>query len=363
MNEKEDIMRKMMTLLFLFGGALVAAVACDDVQVVVEPAPSDNGSGGGDWYEIYFINPTCPDEEDRTGGLDETIAADLLNAELQVDVAAFDFDAPPMIDALIELEERGVTVRVVTDTDNADLDSIARLRRNGVSVVEDDRSALMHNKFIVIDGRYVWMGSTNFTTNDIYCYNNNLVRMDSPPLAANYTAEMDEMYDERAFGPTSPEATPNDQLTIGGVRVENYFASETEVAPIIGDLLSQAQSDIKFMAFSFTHEDVGEPMIERAQAGVNVQGVFETTGSETEYSYYGEMLDAGLDNLQVRQDGNRRLMHHKVIVIDGRITIFGSFNFTGNANDSNDENLLIVYDPTFASYFLEEFEAVWKEAQ
>ncbi|HRQ38065.1 MAG TPA: phospholipase D-like domain-containing protein [Chloroflexota bacterium] len=352
-------MRKVLLVLILL---LFTAVACDDLLPDIDSPPIVD-SGSGEWYEIYFTNPTCPPENQRQGGLDEIIAADLLEAELQVDVAAFDFDAPPMIDALIELGQRGVTVRVVTDTDNASQNSINRLRRNGISVVEDKRSALMHNKFIVIDGRYTWMGSTNFTTNDIYCYNNNLVRIDSPQLAANYRAEMDEMYNDRKFGPTSPATTPNEQFTIGGVRVENYFASETKVAPIIGRLVEQAQNDIKFMAFSFTHEDIGEAMIDRAQAGVNVQGVFETTGSQTEFSYYGDMLSERLPNLQVRQDGNPRLMHHKVIIIDGRTTIFGSFNFTGNANNNNDENVLIVHDPTFASYFLAEFQAVWNEAR
>lgn len=351
-------MRKFLMFILL----LFTAVACVELIPAIDSPPIVD-IGSGDWYEIYFTNPTCPPENQRQGGLDEIIAADLLEAQLQVDMAAFDFDAPPMVDALIELRNRGVQVRVVTDTDHASQNSINRLRRNGISVVEDKRSAFMHNKFIVIDGRYTWTGSTNFTTNDIYCYNNNLVRIDSAQLAANYRAEMDEMYNDRKFGPTSPAATPNEQLTIGGVRVENYFASETKVAPIIGRLVNQAQNDIKFMAFSFTHEDIGEAMIERAQQGVNVQGVFETTGSETEFSYYGDMLSERLPNLQVRQDGNPRLMHHKVIIIDGKTTIFGSFNFTGNANNNNDENVLIVHDPTFASYFLAEFEAVWNEAK
>lgn len=355
-------MRKSISVLVLLAGVLLTAVACIELIPDMDSPPIVD-SGSGDWYEIYFTNPTCPDEEERTGGLDEIIAADLQQAQLQVDVAVFDLDALPIVNTLIELEDRGVIVRVVTDTDHADQSSVNRLRRNGISVVEDDRSAFMHNKFIIIDGRYTWMGSTNFTTNDIYCYNNNLVRIDSAQLAANYRAEMDEMYDDRAFGPTSPATTPNEQLIIGGVQLENYFASETKVAPVIGQLLEEAQRDIKFMAFSFTHEDIGEPMIERALEGVDVRGVFETTGSETEFSYYGDMLSERLPNLQVRQDGNPRLMHHKVIIIDGRTTIFGSFNFSGNANDSNDENVLIVHDPTFASYFLAEFEAVWNEAK
>ncbi len=344
---------------------LLWATACEIefVEILPTDPPPTNPAPVADegWYQIYFTNPICPEETERTGGLDDFIAADLLNAQTQVDVAVFDLDAEPIVNALIELEKRGVTVRVVTDTDNADLSSIRRLRRNGISVREDDRSALMHNKIVVIDGRYVWMGSMNLTSNDIYCYNNNIVRLDAPALAANYAAEVAEMYDDEEFGPRSPENSTAD-LTLNGIRVQNYFAAETEVAPHIEQLINQAQNEILFLAFSFTHEGIGEAMLARAEAGVTVQGVFETTGSESEFSYFLPMQEAELDNLQVRQDGNNRFMHHKVIVIDRQIVIFGSFNFSDSANDSNDENVLIVYDPTFTSYFVEEFNAVWSEA-
>ena len=48
-------------------------------------------------------------------------------------------------------------------------------------------------------------------------------------------------------------------------------------------------------------------------------------------------------------------MHHKVIVIDGRTVILGSFNFFRNAAEDNDENLLIIDDPAVAARFLDEF--------
>jgi phosphatidylserine/phosphatidylglycerophosphate/cardiolipin synthase-like enzyme len=203
----------------------------------------------------------------------------------------------------------------------------------------------------------------NFTTNGVYCNNNNIVRIDSPQLAQNYIAEMSEMYDDRQFGPRSAVNTPNEHLTIGGAAVENYFASESELGPIIGDLVNSAQSEILFMAFSFTLDLIGEPMLDRAEAGVNVRGVFETTGSETDFSYYGDLLDFGLENINVRQDGNPRIMHHKVIIVDRQTVLFGSFNFSNNANDSNDENIVVVHDPTFASFFVEEFNTIWAEAK
>lgn len=55
-------------------------------------------------------------------------------------------------------------------------------------------------------------------------------------------------------------------------------------------------------------------------------------------------------------------MHHKVFILDREIVIFGSFNFSNNAADNNDENIVIVHDPDFASFYIEEFELVWEEA-
>ena len=328
-----------------------------------DPNPEPTPDEPADFYEIYFTNPTCPPEEERGGGIDEIVADTFREADRRVDLAIFDLDSEPIVEALIELEERGVEVRVVTDEDNGNLSSINRLRRNGISVVEDKRSGLMHNKFAVIDGRFTWVGSMNFTTNGAYCNNNNLVLFESPRLAANYTAEMDEMYDERSFGPDSLDFTPNEQLTIQGVRIENYFGPEKDIAPTIARTVARAQEAILFMSFSFTDERVGEAILGRADAGVAVQGVFETTGSESQYSYYPAMRDAGIPNLQVRQDGNSFIMHHKVIIIDWETVIFGSFNFSESANRRNDENVLIIQDPTFASFFIEEFSTVWEESK
>lgn len=357
-------------IFYLFGGRNTEVGQFIEEVVAIlleEEMPADNRpvevSAPQDWYTIYFTQPTCPPFEERVGGLDEDIAADLRTAQQSVAVGAFDLDAEPLVDALIELEARGVPVYVVTDTDNGDLSSIRRLRRGGISVVEDERSGLMHDKFIVIDGRYVWAGSLNFTTNGIYCNNNNLVRFDAPALAANYSAELNEMYNLRSFGPRSPDATPNERISIHGVEVENYFGPERRLAPIVAELIASAEEEVLVMAFSFTSDIVGEALLERAQRGVEVRTVFETTGSETEYSYYSRLLESNLPNVHARQDGNPRIMHHKVVIVDGRRVLFGSFNFSNNANDSNDENIVIVHDFDFTLPFVEEFERVWNAAQ
>jgi len=213
----------------------------------------------------------------------------------------------------------------------------------------------MHNKFLVVDNAAVWTGSWNFTDGGAYHLNNNAIKIMSPDLAQNYTAEFEKMFVRRKFGPNKPAGVPHPQLTIAGVHVENYFAAEDKVAAHVIDHLKQAKQSIHFLAFSFTSDPIGAAVLERARAGVQVAGVFETTGSETKFSEYGRMKQAGLD---VLQDGNPYVMHHKVIVVDGREVIFGSFNFSENADKDNDENLLIVDDPALAQAFEAEFQRV-----
>jgi phosphatidylserine/phosphatidylglycerophosphate/cardiolipin synthase-like enzyme len=163
------------------------------------------------------------------------------------------------------------------------------------------------------------------------------------------------MFVQRSFGPNKPVGGTDPLATLQGVRIENYFAPKDDVAGKITGRLDQAQQSIHFMAFSFTSDSIGSAIHARAKAGISVAGVFEKTGSETQFSEYGKLLKAGLD---VLQDGNPYVMHHKVIIIDGRTVIFGSYNFSNNADKDNDENLLIIDDPALAQAFEAEFQRV-----
>jgi phosphatidylserine/phosphatidylglycerophosphate/cardiolipin synthase-like enzyme len=100
-------------------------------------------------------------------------------------------------------------------------------------------------------------------------------------------------------------------------------------------------------------------MIDRSAAGVDVAGVYENTGSETEGAELRTFFCAGVP---VRQDGNPRFLHHKLIVVDNRIVIAGSFNFSNNATDNNDENVIIIDNPEIANLYVQEFGRVWSIA-
>ncbi|MFN8530911.1 MAG: phospholipase D-like domain-containing protein, partial [Anaerolineae bacterium] len=229
----------------------------------------------------------------------------------------------------------------------------------GIPVVPDTRSALMHDKFMIIDSTIVWMGTWNYTINDTYRNNNTALVLRSRNVVADYQAEFNEMFEQGQFGPRSPINTPNVTFTQDGTPMEVYFAPETEVLPVLVREINASQSSIRFLAFSFTVDEMADAIITRANAGVNVRGVFETTGSQTASSELTPLFCAGLP---VRQDGNSFVMHEKVFVIDSSTVIVGSFNFSANAANSNDENLIIIRDRDLATQYLMEFDRRWNEA-
>ncbi len=314
----------------------------------------------GAWYQVYFTTPRYPDQEsDHQGGIDGHLVQLIDGAQRSVDVAAYELNLDTVAAAMLRAKGRGAAVRLAIDTDNLEEEAVQRLKQGGIPVVDDRRGAIMHDKFVVVDGRYLWTGSWNLTVNCTYRNNNNAILIDSPALARNYQAEFAEMFERHQFGPGSPSSTPSPQVTVDGTLIESYFAPEDHVAERIAAVVGHAQKSIRFMAFSFTDARIGQLLVERARAGVAVSGVVEKRGSEDKSAQYGPLRQAGVD---VLQDGNPYVMHHKVIVVDESIVITGSFNFTGSADRDNDENVLIIHSPDVARLYLEEFQRVRQQA-
>lgn len=331
------------------------------------PAPVEEAvSGAGGWWEVYFTDPIHINNPDQiAGSIEERLIQSINAANTSVHIAAFEFNLTPLAEALIAAYDRGVEVQWVTDDENGiEVDGeeghgqFAMLEDAGIEVKDDGRSALMHNKFIVFDGQTVWTGATNLTVNGIFENNNNVIVLRSPRVAAIYENEFQEMWAGQ-FGPTSPSTLDQQFVTVNGVSVQVLFGSEDGAIEQIIPYIQNAQSSIRFMAFSFTHDGLGDAMLAQAEEGVDLAGIFETRGSETDSSELGKLFCAGY---AMRQDGNPSTFHHKVIVIDEQIVVTGSLNFSDNANESNDENVVIIAEPNIARLFLEEFDRRWVEA-
>jgi phosphatidylserine/phosphatidylglycerophosphate/cardiolipin synthase-like enzyme len=324
--------------------------------------PREIGYDGG-WWAVLFSPGARGNQANAHYILDKLIGY-IDAAQSSIHVAAFETDLTAVAEALARAHARGVDVRWVTDDANgvdADFDEgrgqFALMENAGISIRDDLRSAFMHNKFIIFDNHILWTGSMNLTTNDIFRNNNNVVVIESPEVAAVYEREFQEMWNGQ-FGPRSPAAAGQDVFDRNQRPFVIRFAPEDDPLAALVQLAGLAEESIHFMAFSFTHDELGAVMRERAAAGVDVRGIFEVFGSETPYSEMGPLYCAGA---AVRQDGNPGMLHHKVLIIDETVVVTGSLNFSNNAADSNDENVLILADAGVAQLYLEEFTRRWAE--
>lgn len=315
----------------------------------------------GPWFDLYFTDPTNPVGKQITGGPDIPLAAAIDSARFSVDAAIYSLSLNSVRDALIHAYRRGVQVRLVMESDNMDSADVQTLKDAAIPMLGDRRQGLMHNKFVVIDRSDVWTGSMNFTNDGAYADNNNMIHIRSEKVAEDYETEFNEMFVNDKFGPDPGAATPYPRVTINGTPLDIYFSPDDHVQAALIDLLDNSQTSIYFLAYSFTADPLAEAIRRRAAAGIKVLGVMEAgqvaTNKGTEYDAFRA---AGLD---VRLDENQGLMHHKVMVIDGQIVVMGSYNFSASAENTNDENVIVIYNPDIAAQYLQEFQRVYASAQ
>ena len=334
------------------------------VPATTVPNVPTSANASGTWWEVYFTDPAnINNPQDWQSSIEGRLIEKINAAQTSIHIASFEFDLDPVAQALIAARSRGVDVRWVTDDESGleadedpDRGQFADLEAAGIEIRSDDRSALMHNKFWIFDAQIVWTGSTNITESGIFKQDNNTIVIQSPELAAIYETEFQEMWDGQ-FGPRSPSQIEQQSTVVNGSPIRVVFTSEDRaIAESIIPVVNTAAQSIRFLAFSFTDFPLADAMIQRARDGVDVAGVFEKVGSDTDFAELRSLFCA---QVPVRRDGNGGFMHNKVIVVDSRYVITGSLNFSTNAEESNDENVIIIDNPDIAKLYMQDFDRVW----
>lgn len=323
---------------------------------------------GPNRFDLYFTEPGTNNTNGVDPVLDDALVALIAGATTSIDIAAFDFDRQIVIDALIAAKGRGVTVRMVGDGDNAGEAGYVQIGAAGISIVNRPAgSAIMHNKFVVVDNRYVWTGSTNISDHDILMSNNNALIIDSPTMAAAYKTEFAEMFTGGRFGPAKNDVIVSNTTTVNGVTVEYYAGPKEALMNQLFSKLSTANVSVHFMIFTFTRDDLKDALLARKAAGVQIMGVFDQLQANGQYSEDDALASAGVatwidgNNHSDGQGGG--ILHHKVMIIDGNsnsdpMVVTGSFNWTDAADNDNDENMVIIHSADAARAYLQEFCAV-----
>ncbi len=285
-------------------------------------------------------------------------------------------------------------------------DAIAMLANANIPLIDDTAdgskgTGLMHHKFIVVDGKTVIVSSANFTTSGIHGdFNqpesrgnaNHLLKLESRDLAKQFTQEFNIMWGDGVGGQSDSKFGTNkpyrgvQNIDVGTTSVAIQFSPtarsktwENSVNGLISKTLKTANQSIHFALFVFSGQRIADTMQTQAEKGVNIAGIIDPGFA---YRYYSEGLDMmgvsiarkckyEAENRPWKQPlstvGIPKLLpgdklHHKFSVIDNKVVITGSHNWTEAANTQNDETLLIIQNPIVTAHFQREFERLYQKA-
>ena len=313
-------------------------------------------TGHNKWWKIYFTTPGAKNSTPL-----HALIYTIKNTKRYFYGAFYELKSSPIINEFIKAKKRGIDIRLIVEQDNAHSEKIILLQRAGIKIKTDDCRGLMHHKFAIIDDMYVWTGSTNITPNGFFRNNNNAIKIYSKKLTKIFLRKFNNMFTYHIF--CSRRSSPFSILRkkyyvdIDGTPVNVYFSPSDNIEQLILEELKKAKKSIIFMAFSFTSDAIGETLIDKFHQGVKVYGIFEKRGSNSRYSEYVKMK---IEGLPVKLDKNRKIMHHKVIVIDEKLVLTGSYNFSKNANKNNEENILFINNKHIATQYIKEFKRLYR---
>ncbi|MCB2205211.1 lamin tail domain-containing protein [bacterium] len=289
-------------------------------------------------------------------------------------------------DRLLAAKDRGVSIRAIFETDNANTNAIRTVRNNLPAIVDNfDRAnagaGLMHNKFVVIDGRdrssdtddWVMMGSWNPTDPGTDNDAQNVLAIQDQALAGAYTREFEEMWGSDTetpnstlsrFGARKLDNTPH-VFSIGDddIPVDLYFSPSDQTTRIILREIERAKQSLYFATLTFTRDDLARALVDQHDAGLSVRGIMDNNSDQgNEFSY---LQSSGVDVFLKK--GLSGLLHHKYLLVDadggddpGIVT--GSHNWSNSAEFSNNENTIVLHDRSLAEQYLQEWYTRYRDA-
>jgi len=219
---------------------------------------------------------------------------------------------------------------------------------------------IMHNKFFIVDKRYVWTGSANISDTGIGGYNANIVAyINSVYLANYYTIEFEQMYLDGNYHKNKKKLKKENISTfIDEAEVLLFFSPQGRgVSRGIIPLIRKAEDSIDVSIFFLTHNKISKELVLAHERGVKVRVILDATAASNGYSKHNYLRKHGI-TVKVENWGGK--MHMKAAVFDKKNIVVGSMNWTKAGEKKNDENTLIIKNSSKLGLQLSSFfEEMW----
>ncbi|RUS74590.1 hypothetical protein EGW08_017650 [Elysia chlorotica] len=136
-----------------------------------------------------------------------------------------------------------------------------------------------------------------------------------------------------------------------------YSHSDTALSELYKHMLA-CKSTLDVCVFVVTCKDLADVLARLFRRGVKVRIITDKEQLQASGSQIWTLMK---DGIPVRTNDSSYLMHHKFALIDGKVLINGSFNWTRQAITGNQENLIITDDSSVTQLFMREFQKLWEQ--
>ena len=218
---------------------------------------------------------------------------------------------------------------------------------------------LMHNKVFVFSNNHVWTGSTNISSTCSGGFNANVSYLIKDSRVADlYRKEISQMYNEEKFHIDKEKIFQRNLLLEDGTVLDVYFAPNEDILnEAIIPSIHNAQKTIYVAMFYFTNKQILEELIKANKRGLDVKVIVDASFAKDFKNDIALMRNSGI---KVKVENWAGKMHCKLAVIDNKITLTGSLNWTNSAINFNDENFLKIQNERIANETIKYFNVLWK---
>ena len=173
-------------------------------------------------------------------------------------------------------------------------------------------------------------------------------------------AEMGQEFENDVEEPTvenEPKTEEGQSTSQAADTPKVYFCPEDSCASRLIEKINSAKTSLHVAIFSFTLDEIRDALVGAKKKGVDVKVVFDKGQAGNKYSEDETLAEAGIP---IKYRGFSGYMHNKFIVYDDSFVSTGSFNYSKNANEKNDENLIFIFDREIAGNYENEFQELWE---
>lgn len=133
------------------------------------------------------------------------------------------------------------------------------------------------------------------------------------------------------------------------------FTPAQNCTNLIVAAINQAKNQILVQAYSFTSVPIAHALIDAHKKGIDVKIILDRSQYRSRGFSSARMLQDY--HMPAFIDYELNIAHNKVIIIDKKTVVTGSFNFTRAAQERNAENVIIISDPQIAKKYLDNWQS------